>query len=81
MPSTIISTNYPESPSGITAMGLKKSAGIMLVTELLIVPAVAALNFSLCSKSTIIASVIFSVISGIGIIFFSFTFNLPPEEL
>ncbi len=54
-----------------------KIAGIMLVSALLILPAVAALQFSLSFKSTIIASVIFSVISVIGGMLFSFTFNLP----
>lgn len=81
MPSTIMSTNYPESPSGITAIGLKKSAGIMFVTALLNVPAATALNFSLCLKSTINFSVIFSFISVIGNIFFFFTFSFPPQEL
>ena len=54
-----------------------KIAGIMLVSALLILPAVAALQFSLSFRSTIIASVIFSVISVIGGMLFSFTFNLP----
>ncbi|MBN1473861.1 MAG: metal ABC transporter permease [Syntrophaceae bacterium] len=54
-----------------------KIAGIMLVSALLILPAVAALQFSLSFKATIIASVIFSVISVIGGMLFSFTFNLP----
>jgi zinc transport system permease protein len=54
-----------------------KIAGIMLVSALLILPAVAALQFSLSFKTTIIASVIFSVISVIGGMLFSFTFNLP----
>ncbi len=54
-----------------------KIAGIMLVSALLILPAVAALQFSLSFKTTIIASVFFSVISVIGGMLFSFTFNLP----
>lgn len=54
-----------------------KIAGIMLVSALLILPAVAALQFSLSFKSTITASVIFSVISVIGGMLLSFTFNLP----
>jgi len=54
-----------------------KIAGIMLVSALLILPPVAALQFSLSFKSTIIASFIFSVISVIGGMLFSFTFNLP----
>ncbi len=54
-----------------------KIAGIMLISALLILPPVAALQFSLSFKSTIIASFIFSVISVIGGMLFSFTFNLP----
>lgn len=54
-----------------------KIAGIMLVSALLILPAVAALQFSLSFRSTITASVIFSVISVIGGMLLSFTFNLP----
>ncbi|HOZ61029.1 MAG: metal ABC transporter permease [Smithellaceae bacterium] len=54
-----------------------KIAGIMLVSALLILPPVTALQLSLSFKKTIIASVFFSLLSVISGMIFSFAFNLP----
>lgn len=54
-----------------------KVSGIMLVSAMLILPPVAALQLSISFRMTIITSAIFSLLSVIGGIIFSFLLNLP----
>jgi zinc transport system permease protein len=54
-----------------------KIAGIMLVSAMLILPPLTALQLSISFRMTIIASVIFSIASVICGIIFSFLLNLP----
>lgn len=58
----------------VTAM---KIAGIMLVSALLILPPVTALQLSLNFKKTLVASALFAVFSVAGGMLFSFVFNMP----
>jgi zinc transport system permease protein len=63
--------------TAITAVLAMKVAGIMLVSALLILPPIIALQLSVSFKMTIIIAVIFSVLSVIGGVLFSFLLNLP----
>ena len=54
-----------------------KIAGIMLVSALLILPPVIALQFSLNFKKTIVVAAFFSVLSVTSGMLFSFAFNMP----
>jgi len=63
--------------TAITAVLAMKVAGIMLVTAMLIIPPLTALQFSVSFKMTIITSAIVAVISVIVGIIFSFLLNLP----
>jgi zinc transport system permease protein len=63
--------------TAVTAVLTMKIAGIMLVSAMLILPPLTALQLSISFRMTIIASVIFSVMSVIAGIAFSFMLNLP----
>jgi zinc transport system permease protein len=54
-----------------------KVAGIMLVSAMLILPPLTALQLSISFRMTLIISLIFSVISVISGIIISFLLNLP----
>ena len=63
--------------TAIAAVLTMKVAGIMLVSAMLILPPLTALQLSISFRMTIIAAVIFSVLSVICGIIFSFLLNLP----
>jgi len=63
--------------TAVAAVLAMRIAGIMLVSAMLIVPPLTALQLSLSFKKTIIASVFFSVISVICGIILAFLLNLP----
>ena len=54
-----------------------KVTGVMMVSAMLILPPITALQLSISFRMTIIASAIFSFLSVIGGIIFSFLLNLP----
>jgi len=63
--------------TAIAAVLTMKIAGIMMVSAMLILPPLTALQLSISFRRTIIASVIFSTLSVIFGIIFSFLLNLP----
>lgn len=63
--------------TAITAVLAMKVTGIMLVSAMLILPPLTALQLSISFRMTIIASVIFSMLSVIFGIIISFLLNLP----
>ena len=63
--------------TAVAAVLAMKVTGIMLVSSLLILPPLTALQLSFSFKTTIVASVIFSVLSVICGIIFSFLLNIP----
>jgi zinc transport system permease protein len=63
--------------TAVVAVLAMKVAGIMLVSALLILPPLTALQLSVSFRMTIITSVIFSILSVTGGIIFSFLLNLP----
>jgi zinc transport system permease protein len=63
--------------TAISAVLAMKVAGIMLVSAMLILPPLIALQLSLSFRITIFASVIFSLLSVIFGIFIAFLLNLP----
>ena len=63
--------------TAVAAVLAMKVTGIMLVSALLILPPLTALQLSVSFKTTIVASVIFSVLSVICGIIFSFLLNIP----
>jgi zinc transport system permease protein len=63
--------------TAVAAVLAMRIAGIMLVSAMLIVPPLTALQLSLSFKKTIVASVFFSVISVICGIILAFLLNLP----
>ena len=63
--------------TAVVAVLAMKVAGIMLVSALLILPPLTALQLSVSFRMTIIASVIFSILSVTGGIILSFLLNLP----
>jgi zinc transport system permease protein len=63
--------------TAVVAVLAMKVAGIMLVSALLILPPLTALQLSISFRMTIIASVIFSILSVTGGIILSFLLNLP----
>ncbi|HPK53415.1 MAG TPA: metal ABC transporter permease [Smithellaceae bacterium] len=63
--------------TAVSAVLTMKIAGIMLVSAMLILPPLTALQLSLSFKMTIIASVCFSILSVICGFLFSFLLNLP----
>lgn len=63
--------------TAVAAVLAMKIAGIMLVSAMLILPPLTALQLSISFRMTIIASVIFSVLAVIFGIVFSFLLNLP----
>jgi zinc transport system permease protein len=66
---------------GVTIALALKLMGIMLVSALLIFPAVSALQFSKGFKTTLIIACTISVISVLGGIIFSFVLNLPASSV
>jgi zinc transport system permease protein len=63
--------------TAIAAVLAMKVAGIMLVSAMLILPPLTALQLSISFKMTIIAAVIFSTLSVISGIILSFLLNIP----
>jgi zinc transport system permease protein len=63
--------------TALAAVLAMKVAGIMLVSAMLILPPLTALQLSISFRMTLIASLIFSVISVISGILISFLLNLP----
>jgi zinc transport system permease protein len=63
--------------TAVVAVLAMKIAGIMLVSAMLILPPLTALQLSVSFRMTIIASVIFSILSVTGGIILSFLLNLP----
>ena len=63
--------------TALAAVLAMKVAGIMLVSAMLILPPLTALQLSISFRMTLIASLIFSVISVISGIMISFLLNLP----
>lgn len=63
--------------TAIAAVLAMKVTGIMLVSAMLILPPLTALQLSVSFRMTIIASVIFSILSVICGIIFSFLLNIP----
>jgi zinc transport system permease protein len=63
--------------TAIAAVLAMKVAGIMLVSAMLILPPLTALQLSISFRMTIIVSVIFAILSVICGIIFSFLLNLP----
>jgi zinc transport system permease protein len=63
--------------TAVVAVLAMKVAGIMLVSAMLILPPLTALQLSVSFRMTIIASVIFSILSVTGGIILSFLLNLP----
>jgi zinc transport system permease protein len=63
--------------TAVVAVLAMKVAGIMLVSALLILPPLTALQLSISFRMTIITSLIFSVLSVTGGIILSFLLNLP----
>ena len=63
--------------TSLTVVLAMKIVGIMLVSSMLILPAVAALQLGKGFKATLLLSVVFSVISLVSGIFVSFAANLP----
>ena len=65
--------------TAVAAVLAMKVAGIMLVSAMLILPPLTALQLSLSFKMTIIAAVFFSILSVIFGIIAAFLLNLPAE--
>ena len=63
--------------TAIAAVLAMKVAGIMLVSAMLIIPPLTAMQLSVSFRQTIIFSVVFSILSVICGIVFSFLLNLP----
>jgi zinc transport system permease protein len=63
--------------TAVAAVLAMKVAGIMLISAMLILPPLTALQLSLSFRMTIITAVIFSILSVIGGTIFSFLLNLP----
>jgi zinc transport system permease protein len=63
--------------TAVVAVLAMKVAGIMLVSAMLILPPLTALQLSISFRMTIIAAVCFSILSVISGIIFSFLLNLP----
>lgn len=63
--------------TAVVAVLAMKVAGIMLVSAMLILPPLTALQLSVSFRMTIVASVIFSILSVTGGIILSFLLNLP----
>jgi zinc transport system permease protein len=63
--------------TAVAAVLAMKVTGIMLVSALLILPPLTALQLSISFRMTIIASVVFSILSVICGIIFSFLLNIP----
>jgi zinc transport system permease protein len=63
--------------TAVVAVLAMKVAGIMLVSSMLILPPLTALQLSLSFRMTIFVSVIFSILSVICGIFLAFLLNLP----
>ncbi len=63
--------------TALTVVLATKLVGIMLISALLILPASTALQVAHGFRMTVFLSIVFSLISVIGGIIFSFTFNLP----
>jgi zinc transport system permease protein len=63
--------------TAVVAVLAMKVTGIMLVSAMLILPPLTALQLSVSFRMTIIASVIFSILSVTGGIILSFLLNLP----
>jgi zinc transport system permease protein len=63
--------------TAITAVLAMKVAGIMLVSAMLIIPPLTALQLSFSFRMTIFSSVLFSVLSVICGLFLAFLLNLP----
>jgi zinc transport system permease protein len=63
--------------TAVAAVLAMKVAGIMLVSAMLIVPPLTAMQLSVSFRLTIIFAVVFSIFSVIGGIIFSFLLNLP----
>ena len=63
--------------TAVTAVLAMKVAGIMLVSAMLILPPLTALQLSLSFKMTIITSVLFSILSVVCGLFLAFLLNLP----
>jgi zinc transport system permease protein len=63
--------------TAVAAVLAMRVAGIMLVSAMLILPPLTALQLSISFRMTIIASLIFSVLSVISGVIISFLLNLP----
>ncbi|MEN6330575.1 MAG: metal ABC transporter permease [Smithella sp.] len=63
--------------TAVAAVLAMKVTGIMLVSAMLILPPLTALQLSVSFKTTIVVSVIFSILSVICGIIFSFLLNIP----
>ena len=63
--------------TAVNAVLAMKVAGIMLVSAMLILPPLTALQLSLSFKMTIITSVLFSILSVVCGLFLAFLLNLP----
>jgi zinc transport system permease protein len=63
--------------TALAAVLAMKVAGIMLVSAMLIIPPLTALQLSLSFRMTIIAALIFSVLSVVSGVIISFLLNLP----
>ena len=63
--------------TAIAAVLAMKVAGIMLVSALLILPALTALQLAVSFRTTMIAAVVFAIVAVVCGIIFAFLFNLP----
>jgi len=63
--------------TAIAAVLAMKVAGIMLVSALLILPALTALQLAVSFRTTMIAAVVFSIVAVVCGIIFAFLLNLP----
>ena len=67
--------------SAVVVVLAVKTVGIMLVSALIIIPPISALQIAKKFKSVLIYSGAFSVFATVGGVYLSFIFNLPPSAL
>ena len=67
--------------SAVVVVLAVKTVGIMLVSALIIIPPVSALQIAKKFKSVLIYACAFSVFATVGGVYLSFIFNLPPSAL
>ncbi|MBO7605565.1 MAG: metal ABC transporter permease [Elusimicrobiaceae bacterium] len=67
--------------SAVVVVLAVKTVGIMLVSALIIIPPISAIQIAKKFKSVLIYSGAFSVFATVGGVYLSFIFNLPPSAL